>query len=149
MRSWTLPGLLALVVLAGCGDDDTKTVTVEKPITDPALPEQTIDIGRCIAGVAVGMSSAKVKQVLGEPDNETEVPEIFGGTNTKLAQTREGIGVGSREEEVVRGVGSVSCNGPQGTRSCAVGDPSAGGIVTDFRLAGGRVQRVVVARVID
>jgi hypothetical protein len=172
MRSRRLlgPSLAAVALLAGCGDDDTKTITDPEPVTKA----QIIDVGRGIAGAAVGMPDTKVKQVLGPPDNETQVPGIFGGTNTKLdypdgltvtlsgqgrdvisvestgpAKTRSGVGVGSTEQQVVDGVDGVTCEDAEGTRLCRAGTATAGAIVTDFRLRGGRVVRVLVGRVID
>ena len=168
--------LTALSLVAGCGDDGGNgTITDPEPTTTTQEATQLIEVGRGIAGVAVGMSAAKVKQVLGEPENETQVPGIFGGTNTKLdypdgltvtlsgngdsviyvestsaaAQTRNGAGIGSTEQEVVRSVDGATCEDAQGTTICRAGQAVPGGIVTDFRLRGGRVVRVLVGRVID
>jgi hypothetical protein len=49
----------------------------------------------------------------------------------------------------VRSVDGATCDDAQGTTICRAGQEVAGGIVTDFRLRGGRVVRVLVGRVID
>lgn len=171
----------ASVLVAACGDSGGGTTTViERTVTAPPTTTnqtqnaQTVEVGRGIAGVAVGMSDADVRATLGTPQSTNDEASPFGGTITVLhyaggltvslpagsdvsavastsaqARTPEGVGVGSSEQEVADGVDGAVCETVAGNRSCRVGEAVPGAIVTDFRITGGRVGQVMVARVLD
>ena len=64
-------------------------------------------------------------------------------------RTSKGVGVGSSEAAVKARVPGVKCETIVGFRSCHTGAFEAGKRVTDFRIAGGKVDRVVVGIVVD
>ena len=128
---------------------------------------------RSIAGVALGMSQAKVRGLLGPPqriirrpseitvtDTEFRYPRLIvvfadgGGasfvqTTRTRERTRRGIGVGSTEAAVVGGVGDVACATEAGRRSCHTRDFLPGVALTRFDIRSGVVWRVSVGIVVD
>ena len=57
--------------------------------------------------------------------------------------------MGSTEAAVRARVRGIRCETIAGTRSCHTGRFTAGEIITDFLLRGGKVRRVTVGRVLD
>jgi hypothetical protein len=133
-----------------------------------------IQVQRGISGVALGMTPAQVKAGLGAPPKVKKGTNDFGkftqylyagGSLTVTFQgnsnvtgvaisgqtdrTATGVGVGSTEAAVKKGVKGVSCHTTLGTRSCDVGKLLPGHRVTDFLLKAGKVARVTVGFVID
>ena len=129
---------------------------------------------RGMAGVALGMSRAQARTVLGTPSRVIHARNEFGvytefrftgralrlvfqgnggltsiSTTGRRERTRTGVGVGSTEAQVKHGVPGVKCEGAASARHCFLGTFSAGKRVTDFRLTSGRVSRVAVGFVID
>jgi hypothetical protein len=133
-----------------------------------------IQVQRGISGVALGMTPAQVKAGLGAPPKVKKGVNDFGNFtqyiyaggsltvtfqgNTDVTgvaitgqtdKTAKGVGVGSTEAAVKRGVKGVNCHTTAGTRSCDVGKFLPGHRVTDFLLKAGKVVRVTVGFVID
>lgn len=136
--------------------------------------EAIIQVDRGIAGVRLGNSRAEVRAALGTPSKTASGTNDFGrwvrytfaGKLTVFFQGREavssvqtaglgdrtasGIGVGSTEAQLTAAVKGLTCEDFSSTvRSCHTGDFLPGRRVTDFRIAGGKVASVTVARVID
>jgi hypothetical protein len=132
----------------------------------------TIAIDRGIAGVNLGVSQAVVRAKLGRPRTVVHGKNEFGsyaeyryggyvvvfqnnGTVTSVVTTlaRErtagGIGVGSDWSQVLARVPRVICEGVPRLGDCHVGELLPGKKVTDFFVRGGKVDRVVVAIVLD
>jgi hypothetical protein len=135
--------------------------------------QAVIQAQRGISGIALGMSPASVRASLGTParirrgsndfgpytlyiyaggitvefqgNADVTSVEITGGTD----RTATGVGVGSTEIAVKRGVAGVSCQTFAGVRTCQVGRSLPGHRVTVFFLKRGRVNRVTVAFVSD
>jgi len=132
--------------------------------------------GRGMKGVTIGMTVAQVRDRLGLPDKKAfPTSEIMGrfrvyrygltrismdrGARGKVFQldttsprerTSSGVGVGSTEAQVVRGVAGARCLLEFGYRHCYAGRWEPGRIVTDFAISSaGTVKRVTVGRVID
>jgi hypothetical protein len=141
-----------------------------------SMAQAVIQVQRGISGVALNMSSARVKEALGTPAKVKHGNNPFGtftqylyrggitvtfqgnqnvtavAITGKTDRTASGVGVGSTEAQVKHGVRGVRCDGgnhPDGTRSCHVGSFKPGKRVTDFLLRRGRVSRVTVGFVID
>ena len=79
-----------------------------------------------------------------------------GKTNVTAVQTLgkadttiNGIGVGSGESSVKSRIKGVTCEGVGSARSCHTGSFTPGKIVTDFRIASGKVTSVTVGVVVD
>ena len=128
---------------------------------------------RSIAGVAIGMTQAQVRAVLGRPVRVIHRPNEIAGTATEFRysrlavvfagdanvtsvtttrtreRTRRGVGVGSAEADVTRLVGDITCATELGRRSCHTRDFLPGARLTVFDIRGGRVWRVLVGIVID
>ena len=129
---------------------------------------------RGMAGVTLGISRVQARAVLGAPSRTIHGTNEFGvytelryagralrlvfqgnggltaiSTTGRRERTRTGVGVGSTEAQVKHGVPGARCTGTGTERHCFLGTFSAGKRVTDFRLTGGRVTRVVVGFVID
>jgi hypothetical protein len=128
-----------------------------------------------IAGVHLMMSAAGVQHALGRPKETRSVKDeiqstirvmdygktkvylsatadgtVFNITTTDRRQkTKTGVGVGSSERAVKRGVAHVTCTGPRTLRSCTVGRLLPGKRVTSFVLTKDRVRRVTLGFVID
>ena len=143
------------------------------PLGAPAAAEALIQVDRGIAGARLGNSRAEVRAALGRPASIRTGTNDFGrfvqyrfrGGITVLFQdrrevtlvsttgrgdrTRRGVGVGSTEAQVKRRVRGIRCETIEGTRSCHTGRFTAGEILTDFLLRGGKVRRVAVGRVLD
>jgi hypothetical protein len=140
------------------------------PVSAPAL----VQVDEGIAGARLGNSRAEVRAALGRPaairtgTNEFgryveyrfagEVRVFFQGrrrvsavdTTGRGDRTASGVGVGSSERAVRRGVPGVRCETIEGTRACFTGAFEPGRRVTSFLLgADGRVERVAVGIVID
>ena len=73
----------------------------------------------------------------------------FLSTTRRSERTPTGVGVGSTERAVRRGVRGVRCRTEVGARLCLVGRQLPGRRVTAFFLERGRVTRVDVGFVID
>jgi hypothetical protein len=132
-----------------------------------------IQIDRGIAGARLGASRADVRAALGKPakvksgsnDFGRYVQYTYGGgirvtfqgrthvtsvETTGLGdRTSRGIGVGSTEAAVKARVRGVKCETFASLRSCHTGNLLPGRRVTDFRIVGGKVDRVVVGLVSD
>ena len=127
---------------------------------------------RGIAGVSLGMSQVRVRAVLGRPARVVRGSNAFGrytefrygglsvafqgntaatgiDTTRRRDRTVTGVGVGSSEAQVRRGVRGVRCRTELGRRHCFVGRFLPGRRVTDFRLRRGRVVSLTVALVLD
>ncbi|WCB96809.1 hypothetical protein DSM104299_05577 [Baekduia alba] len=130
-----------------------------------------------VAGVHLLMSETGVRHVLGRPKSMRSVKDglgptrpirvmdygktkvylsatadgtVFDVTTTDRRQkTKSGVGVGSSERAVKRGVAHVTCTGPRTLRSCTVGRLLAGQRVTTFRLSHDRVRQITLGFVID
>jgi hypothetical protein len=128
-----------------------------------------------VAGVHLLMSVAGVEHVLGAPRSIRSIPDdiqgsvrrmdygpttvylsatadgtVFRVTTTDPRQkTASGVGVGSSERAVRRGVQGIRCRGPRTLRSCVVGRELAGRRVTQFTLSRDRVRRITLGFVID
>jgi hypothetical protein len=133
------------------------------------VPQQSL------AGVHLLMSRAGVEHVLGAPKSLKSIPDEIQGTvrrmdygKTKVylsatedgtvfsitttdrrQKTASGVGVGSSERAIKRGVKAVTCAGPQRLRHCTVGRLLAGQRVTSFVLTKDRVRRITLGFVID
>jgi hypothetical protein len=134
--------------------------------------EAMIQVDRGIAGARLGASRAAVKAALGTPSSTKSGTNDFGPwvryryaggltvffqgrTNVTSVETTglgdrtaEGVGVGSPEADADKLKG-VKCETIVGIRSCHTSDFLPGKRVTDFRIVGGKVDRVVVGLVID
>jgi hypothetical protein len=131
-----------------------------------------IVIQRGMAGVAIGMTKAKVRAVLGTPLKVRSGRNEFGryaqfdypnvtvlfqsGSRVTALRTRNshertshGVGVGSRAFDVRTKVPKVKCVNDSGFGHCYVGIFKPGHIITDFLISNGRVTLVVVGRVLD
>lgn len=139
----------------------------------PAAAPAFVQIDRGIAGARLGNTIGQVHAALGRPTtvrtgrNEFGRfrQETYGGGIAVFYQgarrvtsvatvglgdrTARGVGVGSSEAAVRRGVRGVRCETIAGFRSCHTGQFRAGRRVTDFSLRRGKVTRVTVAIVID
>lgn len=127
---------------------------------------------RSIAGVSLGASEAKVRMVIGAPLQVRRGRNDFGPfvelgyrrlrftlqggrqvtavTTTRPAErTASGVGVGTTERAVLRGIRAVSCATSFGSRRCTIGDELPGETVTVFFIAKGKVSRVTLGIVID
>jgi hypothetical protein len=128
-----------------------------------------------IAGVHLMMSAAGVQHALGRPRatrtlkdpiqgsirlmdygktkvylSATADGTVFDVTTTDRRQkTKSGVGVGSSERALRRGVKHLSCTGPRAQRSCVVGKLLPGRRVTSFVLSADRVRQVTLGFVID
>ena len=131
-----------------------------------------IQIDRGIAGARIGASRNAVKAALGTPSSTKSGSNDFGpyvryryaGGLTVFFQgktsvtsiqttglgdrTAEGVGVGSPEADVDKLKG-VKCETIESFRTCHTSDFLPGKRVTDFRITGGKVDRVTVGIVID
>ena len=150
------------------------TITVlAATLWTPAAAQALIQIDRGIAGARLGNTRAEVRAALGKPAAIRTGANDFGrfvqyryrggitvffqgrvevsgvSTTGRGDRTRRNVGVGSSEATVKARVRGVRCETIEGFRSCHTGRFSAGEIVTDFMLRGGKVRRVSVARVID
>ena len=136
--------------------------------------EAAIQLDRGIAGARLGNTRADVRKALGKPLRISSAVNDFGpivtyrypGRITVFFQGRDrvsavqteglgdrtarGIGVGSSEAELMAGVSGLTCEDIDANRkTCHTGDFLPGRRVTDFRLLDGKVERVMVARVVD
>ena len=133
------------------------------------VPQQSID------GVHLLMSAPGVRHVLGAPKSTKTLKDEIQGTirlmdygKTKVylsatadgtvfsimttdrrQKTATGVGVGSTERALKRGVKSLHCTAPGANRACTVGRELAGKRVTRFVLSGGRVRQITLGFVID
>ncbi len=143
------------------------------PLGAPAAAEALIQVDRGIAGARLGNSRAEVRAALGAPESTRSGTNDFGtflqwrfrggitvifqgrrevstvSTTGRGDRTVRGVGVGSTERAVRRRVRGIRCETIVGTRSCHTGRFTAGEIVTDFLLRGGKVRRVSIGRVFD
>lgn len=133
-----------------------------------------------IRGVKLGMTRAEVTAKLGEPNEKrTRRNELIGKyvelrygrtvfslyrdsdgyegtvfnmtTRSRAEKTKSGVGVGSSERAVRRGVKNARCMTEFGRRTCTVGKLRPGRKVTTFDISrkGGKVTRVSTGFVID
>jgi len=131
-----------------------------------------IQVDRGIAGARIGASRSAVRAALGSPKKATSGSNDFGDfvrytytgglkvlfqgrtrvTSVQLTglgdRTSGGVGVGSKEIDAEKLAG-VRCETTAGVRSCHTGSFTPGRRVTDFRITGGKVDRVTVGIVID
>jgi len=141
-----------------------------------SMAQAVIQVQRGISGVTLKMTPVQVRAALGTPAKVKHGSNPFGpftqyryrggitvtfqgnATVTAVAvtgrtdRTASGVGVGSTEKAVKRGVHGVKCepgNHPGAVHSCHVGSFKPGHRVTDFLLRGGRVTRVTLGFVID
>jgi hypothetical protein len=137
-----------------------------------AAASPAISVGRGIAGVRLGMSQSSVRARLGKPVRVVHGRNEFGPYTelryrgyvaalqgkarvtsivTTLARERTpgGIGVGSSWSQVRSKVAGVRCEGTPTLGDCHVGLLLPGKTVTDFFVARGKVNRVVVGIVLD
>ena len=128
-----------------------------------------IVVQRSIAGVALGMTKAQVRAILGSPTRVRDgkspaghfVQLVYGRvtvefqdaphvtvttlrTSSRLERTATGVGVGSTERAVRRAVPDVACYGWKGGRQCILGKLLPGRAVTIFELERGHVTELVV-----
>jgi len=139
----------------------------------PASASALIQIDRGIAGARLSNTQAEVRAALGTPASVRRSSNIFGPTlefryrggirvffqgrrrvtavftTGRGDRTIRGVGVGSSESAVRARVPGVRCDSVSGTRSCHTNEFEPGARVTDFRIRGGRVDRVSVGFVID
>jgi hypothetical protein len=132
-----------------------------------------IQLDRGIAGARIGNTRAQVKAALGKPvktrsgsnDFGSFVQYLYSGGITVSFQgedrvtsivttglgdrTSNGLGVGSKEDDVKLHVPGVKCETIAGSRSCHTGRFAAGRKITDFRIAAGKVTSVFVGQVLD
>jgi hypothetical protein len=142
----------------------------------PAAAHASIVSQRSIAGVHLRMSEAGVRHVLGKPAKAETIPDEIQGhvrhldygktdvylsvtadgtvysitTTDRRQKTSTGVGVGSTERQVRRGVRGVRCEGSAALRLCTVGTATPGRRVTQFIIGRtGKVRRVTLGFVID
>jgi hypothetical protein len=143
-------------------------------LASASTAEAVIQVQKGITGIRLGMSQAQVKAGLGNPGRTRTGHNDFGpftqflyragititfqgnASVTAVAiaghtdRTPSGVGVGSTEKEVKRGVRGVKCQTLAAVRDCHVGAFLPGRRVTDFTLGpNGRVTRVTIGFVID
>jgi hypothetical protein len=157
MRRWCLFGCVVAAIF----------------FVEAGTAQAMIQIDRGIAGARVGNSRAEVRAALGSPSKTATGTNDFGPwvrytfaggvrvmfqgrtrvtsvETTGLGdRTSKGVGVGSSEASVKSRVSGVTCETFASVRSCHTGTFEAGKRVTDFRIAGGKVDRVVIGLVID
>ena len=142
----------------------------------PGVASAEIVPQKSIAGVRLGMTQAKVKEIKGEPSSTKRGSNDFGPftqyrypkltitfktgecgdlevvnirTTSAGEETSSGVGVGSTEAAVKKGVRRVKCETIAGFRSCHVGSFTPGRTVTDFAIKRGKVTFVNLGIVID
>lgn len=153
----TLPLLIALVIVPAAGAD--------------IVPQKSI------SGVRYGASEAAVLKILGKPAKKETTLNDFGKlhvwtfkegamvsfrpdrknkfravqitTKDPTEKTASGVGVGSTEAEVKKGVSKVKCETVVGSRTCHVGTFRAGHVTTDFQIDKGKVSLVTLGLVVD
>jgi hypothetical protein len=143
-------------------------------LASASTAEAVIQVQKGITGIRLGMSQAQVKAGLGNPGRTKTGHNDFGpftqflyrggititfqgDTNvTAVAiaghtdRTPSGVGVGSTEQQVKKGVRGVKCQTLAAVRDCHAGAFLPGRRVTDFILGpNGRVTRVTIGFVID
>jgi hypothetical protein len=143
------------------------------PLGAPAAAEALVQVDRGIGGARLGNSRAEVRAALGAPASTRSGTNDFGrflqwrfrggvtvifqdrtevttvSTTGRGDRTPRGVGVGSTEAAVRNRVRGVRCETIAGFRSCHTGRFTAGEIITDFQLRGGKVRRIAVGRVLD
>ena len=125
-----------------------------------------------MAGISLGMTKAKVRATLGDPLKIVNTRNEFGAytqfdypsvtvlfqsgsrvtalrTRNRSERTAAGVGVGSSESDVRLKVPKVRCRNEVGFHHCYVGVFKPGHVITDFLIRNGRVNLVVVGRVLD
>ena len=118
-------------------------------IAEKGAPDADRIVPNEILGEQRKMRYGKTKVFYAGTDDSATV---IGVVTKSLGQrTNRGVGVGSREADVVAGVNRIRCRTESGFRHCFRGRFRAGHRVTDFAISGvtGRVTRVTVAFVID
>jgi hypothetical protein len=128
----------------------TVTVGTEPPpstsTTEAPAQHQVIELDRGIAGVTLDMTPAEVKGVLGEPDDQTTEEGPFGPierydypnnlevaftndavnsviSESRSAQTANGLGVGSTQAELEAGIPDLTCEDVGLQTLCRTGSP--------------------------
>lgn len=154
----------------------TPLIALTLLLAAPAAAHTTVVPQRSIAGIKLGMTREQVEARLGKPSEVNRANHdivgsytelrygrtyiaIFAGTDgevfnittrSRRERTSTGVGVGSTERQVKRGVRRVRCDRSFGIHQCAVGRFEAGRTVTTFRFSKrGRVKSVSLGRVID
>lgn len=139
----------------------------------PAAAPALVQVDKGIAGARIGNTPAQVHAALGRPARTATGRNDFGSfrresyaggiavfyqgarrvtsvlTTGRGDRTAGGVGVGSSEAAVRRGVPGVRCETVAGFRSCHTGAFRPGRRVTDFAISRGRVTRITVGVVID
>jgi len=143
-------------------------------LASASTAEAVIQVQKGITGIRLGMSQAQVKAGLGNPHRTKTGHNDFGPFtqffyrggitvtfqgNTSVSavaitghtdRTPSGVGVGSTERQIKKGVRGVTCQTRAAVRDCHVGAFRAGRRVTDFILGpNGRATRVTIGFVID
>jgi hypothetical protein len=143
-------------------------------LTSASTAEAVIQVQKGITGIRLGMSQTQVKAGLGDPGRTKTGHNDFGpftqfryhggititfqGNTSVTAvaitghtdRTPSGVGVGSTEKQVKKGVRGVKCQTLAAVRDCHVGAFRPGRRVTDFVLGpNGRVTQVTIGFVID
>lgn len=142
-------------------------------LTAPAAALALVQVDRGIAGARLGNTRAEVRAALGTPARVITGSNDFGpfitfryrggitisfqgeqavsgvSTTGRGDRTASGVGVGSSEKAVKRGVKGVKCLTEFGVRHCHTSEFLIGRRVTDFTIKKGKVNRVTVARVLD
>jgi hypothetical protein len=143
-------------------------------LASASTAEAVIQVQKGITGIRLGMSQARVKAGLGNPGRKRTGHNDFGpftqflyrggvtitfqGNTSVTAvaitgrtdRAPNGVGVGSTERQVKKGIRGVKCQTRAAVRDCHIGAFRPGRRVTDFILGPtGRVTRVTIGFVID
>ena len=145
-------------------------IAVVLAVAAPA--DASIVVQHGIAGLELQMTKAQVRAKLGSPTKVRTGKNEFGRyiefvyprvtvlfqsgsratafrTFSRAERTKQGVGVGSSEAQVMAKVAGVKCRTEFGRRHCYVGKYLPGRVITDFQIRKGRVTWIVVGFVVD